>query len=77
MTEQIQAKVHRQGACRVAGIPSRYFDGVPIMGIVAGPGMAYCPCSYHDPGGVAAGLPGHPLTADRDTDEPVKVQFSL
>lgn len=22
----------------------------PIMGIVAGPGMAYCPCSFNDPG---------------------------
>ena len=26
------------------------------MGIVAGPGMAYLPCSFHNPGGVAAGF---------------------
>lgn len=25
------------------------------MGLVADSGMAYSPCSFHDPGGVAAG----------------------
>ena len=41
----------------------------PSRGTVTGPGMAYLRESFHDPGGVAAGHRGQPLTANRDTAE--------
>lgn len=37
------------------------------MGIVAGLGMAYLRCSFHNPGGCCRRVPGLSMTADRDT----------
>lgn len=45
------------------------------MGTVAGSGMAYQPCSSHDPGGVATGHQDISMTANRDMARTISRSF--